>query len=444
VSPDLRRSLLRSGALLIGCGLIGWLIGYPIVALLLGSLLCLGWQWLHLYRLDGWLRQDLKAPPPRALDGFWREVFQQFLRLRLRGRKRKRKLSRTLHNFQQGASAIPDAIVVLNSADQVVWCNQAAQRMLGLDPVKDRGLALVSLIRHPDFVAYFNRRPPDQTVLFSSPMDPDVKLQARLLPYTRKQQLLWVSDVSRAQRLEQMRRDFVANASHELRTPLTVISGYLEALQDSLGPDQSNLRQVLGSMRQQSERMMSIIRDLLLLSRLENADEPIRRVPVDVPSLLRKIAEDARSLSSEREHDIELEVEPALWIAGVEQELHSAIANLVFNAVQHTPPGSRIRLRWYRDDEGVHLDVEDDGDGIPAHHLPRLSERFYRVDRSRQQREGGRGTGLGLAIVKHVLQRHDGRLRIASEVGIGSCFSCDFPLSARVAPPHPRLLDSVA
>lgn len=441
MSPHLRRSLLRSSALLAGSGLIGVSIGQPTLALLLGALACLVWQWLHLYWLDGWLRNGLKTPPPRALDSFWQGVYRQFVRLRLRGRKRKRQLSRTLRNFQQGVSAIPDAIVVLNAADQVVWCNRAAQRMLGLDPVKDRGLALISLIRHPDFVAYFNCRPPDRTVLFSAPTDPEVTLQARLLPYTRKQQLLWVSDVSRAQQLEQMRRDFVANASHELRTPLTVISGYLEALLDGIADDDP-WRPPLRSMQQQSERMMTIVRDLLLLSRLENPGEAPRHEPVDVPALLTAIVRDARALSGERGHCIELQAEPALWLDGTASELHSAFANLVFNAVKHTPAGSVVTVAWFRDAEAIRLTVEDNGDGIPAHHLPRLSERFYRVDKSRQRERGG--TGLGLAIVKHVLHRHGARLRITSEVGRGSCFECEFPLAARAAPPAPKLIESRA
>lgn len=419
-------------------GLLGLLLGRPFLLLCLGALACLSWQFLHLYWLDRWLLSDLKAPTPQALDGFWREVYDYFLRLRQRNRRRKRKLSRTLQNFQQGVSAIPDAIVVLNKQDQVVWCNLAAQRLLGLGPMRDRGLAIASLVRHPAFIDYLGAWPERESVLFNSPVDTEIKLRARLLPYTKKQQLLWVSDVSQSQRVEQMRRDFVANASHELRTPLTVIAGYLESLQDSLDPDHAAWRQPLDTMQQQAERMMTIIRDLLLLSRLETTDELPRPAPVDVPSLLAQVADDARSLSGERDHRIELDAEPPLWLAGIEPELHSAFANLVFNAVQHTPPGSRIAIRWFRDASGIHLEVQDDGPGIPVHHLPRLSERFYRVDRARQ-RDGG-GTGLGLAIVKHVLQRHDARLRIESEVGLGSRFVCDFPFDRRSAPPSPRLV----
>ncbi|MDX1606492.1 MAG: phosphate regulon sensor histidine kinase PhoR [Candidatus Competibacterales bacterium] len=419
---------------------LGLVLGRPWLLLWIATLGCLGWQLLHFYWLERWLGSDLKAPPPQALDGYWRGVYYRILRLRRRSRKRKRKLSRTLHNFQQGVRALPDAVVVLDRGDhRVSWCNPAAERLLELDPQRDRGLLITSLVRHPDFIAYLDR-PDEQGVRFAAPAGPDQRLRARLLPYTKKQDLLWVSDVSQSHRLEQVRRDFVANASHELRTPLTVISGYLETLQGSLEVERSPWHPPLTSMRQQVERMLAIVRDLLLLSRLESPDEPLRRLPVAVPALLEEIVADARSLSGERDHEIVLEADPVLWLSGAERELRSAFANLVVNAVVHTTPGTRIEVRWYRDEQGLHLAVEDEGEGIPAQHLPRLSERFYRVDRSRGRGRGG--TGLGLAIVKHVLQRHGGQLRIDSIVGEGSRFICDFPSALRAAPPPPRLIDT--
>lgn len=432
-------SLLRGPALvLVPAGVLGWLLGQPLALLLAGALGCLGWQLMHLYWLDRWLQRGGIQVAPQSVDRYWRDLYRHFERLYRRNRRRKRKLSRTLHNFQQGVRAIPDAIVVLDRQHKVEWFNPAAHQLLGLDAGKDHGLAITSLVRHPEFIAYLERWPEQETVLFSSPVDPVITLRARLLPYTKKRHLLWLSDVSRALRLEQMRRDFVANASHELRTPLTVITGYLETLQDALGAEQQAWQQPLATMQKQAARMMAIIRDLLLLSRLESADEPPVRVPVDVPGLLERIVADARSLSDGRAHTIELSAEAGLWLSGVERELHSAFANLVFNAVQHTPAGCHIGVRWYQDEHQIHLAVTDDGDGIAVHHLPRLSERFYRIDRSRQRGSGG--TGLGLAIVKHVLQRHGGRLNITSQLGVGSCFSCDFPLSAQapVSPPSRR------
>ncbi len=426
------RILRGTTLVLLGCALLGWLIEQLLLLLLLGALGCLAWQLLHLYQLERWL-SDERQRPPRLFDLYWRDIYQHFVMLRRRNRKRKRKLSRTLHNVQQGVRNLPDAIVVLDMPGRVNWFNPAAQRLLGLDPAKDRGLTITSLLRHPDFIAYFERTGERDDVLFSPSHQPELRLRARLLPYTKKQSLLWVGDVSQAHQLEQMRRDFVANASHELRTPLTVINGYLEAMQESPGAERSTWSQPLRSMRQQAERMMGIIRDLLLLSRLESPDEPMQCKPVDVPALLAGIVKDARVLSGERDHGLELQAEQGLWLAGAARDLRSAFANLIFNAVQHTPAGTRVTIRWYRDDAGLHLAVEDRGDGIPAHHLVRLTERFYRVDKSRQ-RDAGHGTGLGLAIVKHVLQRHGGSLRVSSEVGTGSCFTCDFPPAARVLP----------
>lgn len=442
MSRSLWLSLAGTGTVLVLAWVAGALLGQPFAGLAVGALLCLAWQWLHLYRLDRWLQQASNSAVPQALDGFWRQVFQRYLRLQRNSRKRKRKLSRTLRNFQEGVSAIPDAIVVLSATNRVQWCNLAAQTLLGLEAERDRGRGVGNLVRNPAFLGYLTRWPQQKAVHFDAPTDPQRKLRAQLLPYARKQRLLWVSDVSQAYRVEQMRRDFVSNASHELRTPLTVIVGYLEILRDNPDPQQTIWQGPLAAMQQQADRMMAILRDLLLLSRLENADELPRSEPVDVPRMLRGIVADARSLSAEREHEFSLDIQPDLWLNGLEGELHSAFGNLVFNAVQHTPPGSRIELRWYRDEAGVHLAVSDDGNGIPAHHLPRLSERFYRVDRARQ-RDGGGGTGLGLAIVKHVLQRHQGELRISSEIGVGSCFRCDLPAGRAVTPGRPVLLKAV-
>ncbi|HOW63165.1 MAG TPA: phosphate regulon sensor histidine kinase PhoR, partial [Candidatus Contendobacter sp.] len=257
-------------------------------------------------------------------------------------------------------------------------------------------------------------------------------LGARIVPYGKKQRLLLATDISQLRRLEQMRRDFVANVSHELRTPLTVISGYLETLLDSENPALEAWRQPLHRMQEQSRRMLHIIEDLLLLARLEARKEPLPRKPVNVPALLADIADDALALSGDQNHQIEVSADPDLWILGCEKDLRSAFANLAFNAVRYTPAGGRIALRWFADASGAHLTVEDNGEGIAPQHIPRLTERFYRINRDRSRGSGG--TGLGLSIVKHVLNHHGGQLRIASELGVGSVFTCDFPAEARVEP----------
>lgn len=417
------------GLLAAATGLGLWL-GQPLLGFAIGAAIALTWQISQLRRLEHWLLQKDKEPLPPA-SGAWGAIYRQFGRVYRRGRKRKRKLSQVLKQFQKAIAALPDAAVILNDEGQTLWFNQAAARLLGLTGSQDIGLPITQLLRHPRFVAFITERGdvdnPAAVVHFPSPVDANITLELRLVPYGKKQQLLLAADISELRRLEQMRRDFVANASHELRTPLTVIVGYLESLQDSNPPEY--WQQPLQTIRQQSGRMMRIIEDLLLLSRLENDNDQPASKPVNIGRMLGEIVEDARALSAEQQHQIELRLETSSGLHGIAEELHSAFANLIFNAVRHTPAGSCITIRWYTDQAGIHVAVADDGPGIPAQHLPRLTERFYRVERSRQRvtQDGQRGTGLGLAIVKHVMQRHGGQLRIESEIGEGSCFYCDFP-----------------
>lgn len=421
----------RLALLFLGAALLGWLADHLTLALLLAALGCLAWQLGQLYRLERWLRGDRDASPPR-LGGVWDSVAAHLARLRRQSRKRKRKLSKLFQQFQQATAALPDAAVVLGEDDRMVWCNGAAQRLLGLSPTRDVGRPIIHLVRYPGFVTFLTQRRSGGSVEFPSPVDDALLLGARLVPYGKKQCLLLATDVSQLRRLEQMRRDFVANVSHELRTPLTVISGYLETLLDSESPVLEAWRQPLHRMQEQSRRMLHIIEDLLLLARLEARKEPSPRQPVNVPALLADIADDALALSGEQNHRIEVAADPALWILGCEKDLRSAFANLAFNAVRHTPAGGRIALRWFADAGGVRLVVEDNGKGIAPQHIPRLTERFYRVNRDRSRGSGG--TGLGLSIVKHVVSQHGGQLRIASELGVGSVFTCDFPAEARMEP----------
>ncbi len=412
---------------------IGWLLGQPLSALLLAALACLGWQLFHLYRLEQWLRRGSPTRPPSAYpfrpNAFWNEVYQHSFRLRQRSRKRKRKVSRILKQFQSAAAALPDAVVVLNEEDTVLWCNEAARRLLNLHR-QDSGLKVTTLVRHPKFVHFLAQRRYDESLDFPSPLDTDVVLSVRIAPYGKKQRLLLATDNTRLHRLEQMRRDFVANVSHELRTPLTVINGYLETLLDNEDAVPSRWQKPLSGMHQQSCRMLRLVGDLLMLSRLENQGERQLQHAVDVPALLDEIADDTIALSGERGHRIVLEADRGLWLRGHEQELHSAFSNLVSNAVRYTPDGGHITIRWQADERGVHLEVEDDGEGISPQHLQRITERFYRVNRDRSRDSGG--TGLGLAIVKHVMLNHGGKLHITSLVGVGSIFACDFPAELQV------------
>jgi two-component system phosphate regulon sensor histidine kinase PhoR len=422
-----RRTLLRlCGLVAVTTGLGLWL-GQPLLGFALGVSIGLVGQMMQLGRLENWLLQKDRELP-QTNTGSWAVIYRRFDRLTRRGRKRKRKLSQLLKQSQKAIAALPDAAVILDEDGQTVWFNQATTRLLGLKGSRDIGLPITQLLRHPQFVMFLAGRETAANALvhFPSPVDSSITLEARIVPYGKKQQLLLAADISELRRLEQMRRDFAANASHELRTPLTVIVGYLESLQDSDPPP--HWRQPLQTLQQQSGRMMQIIDDLLLLSRLENDTEAIKPRAVAVGKMLQEISDDARALSAEQNHRIELRLETTTLLNGVREELRSAFANLIFNAVWHTPAGSAILIRWYDDADGLYLAVADDGPGIPAQHLPRLTERFYRVDRGRQRRDNRQGTGLGLAIVKHVMQRHGGQLRIDSEIGEGSCFYCDFPV----------------
>ena len=422
--------------LLLGAAALGWLAGQVLWALLIAVSGCLAWQLWQLYRLERWLWSDKDAEPPRARL-IWGGIAAEIDRLRRQNRKRKRKYGRLLEQFRQATAALPDAAVLLGEDDRVVWCNGASQPLLGLAPGRDIGLPVTHLLRHPVFVAFLNQRGQGDSVEFPSPMDDARALNARIVPYGKKWRLLVATDITRVRRLEQMRRDFIANVSHELRTPLTVVIGYLETLLDSDDPGLEPWRSPLRGMRQQAGRMLHLIEDLLMLARLESQKDRTPGKPVAVPALLADIADDATALSGDQNHRIDLSADLGLWLLGCEKELRSAFSNLVFNAVRYTPAGGRIEMRWFADDDGIHLAVADDGEGIAPHHIPRLSERFYRVNRDRSRGSGG--TGLGLSIVKHVLNNHGGRLRISSELGKGSLFVCEFPGELRVEPPPASL-----
>ncbi len=418
--------------LFLGAALLGGMTGTLLPCLLLAALGGLGWQLWRLDRLDRWLHGDRDANPP-ATGPVWDSVQDHIARLRRQSRKRKRKLSRLLEQFQQAAAALPDAAVLLGEDDRLLWCNGASQPLLGLASGRDLGLPITHLLRHPDFVAFLNQRRNGGSVEFPSPVDDGLSLSARLAPYGKKQRLLLATDISRIRRLEQMRREFVANVSHELRTPLTVIAGYLETLLDCDDPALAGWEQPLRRMQQQSGRMLHIVEDLLLLARLESQKERPPLKPVNVPALLADIVEDITALSGDQGHQISVAADARLWLLGCEKELHSAFTNLAFNAVRYTPSGGRIEIRWFADVHGLHLTVADNGEGIAPHHLPRLTERFYRVNRDRSRSSGG--TGLGLSIVKHILNNHGGQLRIESQLGAGSLFACDFPGELRANHP---------
>ncbi|WP_018864089.1 phosphate regulon sensor histidine kinase PhoR [Thioalkalivibrio sp. ARh3] len=417
-----------AGTLLVGVpiALLGWSMGqfWATIAFLLGA--ALFWNLSHLLLLERWLRQGGRSEPP-DVRGLWGLAFDHLYRRRRRHEHRVHRLRQYLERYRDSARAMPDAVVVLNDDLRIEWLNEMATQLLGLNWPEDEGQRITHLLRNPAFITFMERaRTTPGSVTTPSPMYDDQQLEFRLVPYGDAQYLLLARDTTHLHRLEVMRRDFIANVSHELRTPLTVLYGVVETLEDELA-DQPDKARSVELLREQSERMKLLVDDLLTLSRLETGSPQGPPQWVDVGAMLDTLKGEAELLSGEQRHRIEIHAQTGLELRGAENELRSAFANLLFNAVKYTPPGTRIEVRWQSDADGVRLSVIDEGPGIARHHLHRLTERFYRVDAGRDQRRGG--TGLGLAIVKHVLARHGGHLEIDSQVGRGTRFTCLFPLS---------------
>jgi len=435
-----KNELWRILGVTLAAALLGVIWGDVILLLLSGVLAYLGWHMFVLIRFSRGLIAGKEFRPPFP-GGVWKDVFEQIRRMQSRNLKRKRKQIRFFSRFREAASAAPDAVVLMGKNGEVEWCNPAAQRMLGLYWPKCMGRTLISDMQHPVLKEYLERGNFNRPIEFPSPVNKAAILSLRITSFGKKhQKLLLARDITQVYHLDQVRRDFVANVSHELRTPLTVITGFLENL-SAVGSEKPQWSRSIELMQEQSRRMQSIISDLLALSRLDMENATKASDPVSVPHLLSAIVQEARALSREH-HVLKLESDPELLLKGDKDELYSAFSNLVFNAVQHTPPRSLIRIQWYADDGGAHYMVSDNGPGIPGRHLPRLTERFYRVDKGRSRQSGG--TGLGLAIVKHAIYRHGGELQIVSEMGKGSSFTCHFPVSRVVKRPSLAPLQSAS
>jgi len=404
---------------------IGLLVGQPLLCLLIAACTYIVWYMARLRALLLWLRRPKRHPAPE-IPGLFESLVGEIEDKRDDYKRKKKRLSRYLKQFKRATSALPDATIVLNEEGVIEWANAAARTILNVHWPQDAHQRISNLIRHPEFIRMLQAVPDSNTsVEIPSPTEPRIHLSIRIVPYGDNQRLFVARDVTRLHELNQIRSDFVANVSHELRTPLTVIRGYLETITDGEPVDADHFMPQLEQMQTQTQRMQHIVDELLLLSRLEQTEGQTLQAAVMVSEMLGKIQAQAQALSGEAQHLFYIEAEPELMILGNANELYSAFANLVFNAVQYTPARGSIRIRWYHDDAGAHLLVRDTGIGIPRHHIPRLTERFYRVDSSRSRDKGG--TGLGLAIVKHVLNRHEASLNIVSEQGQGSSFRCDFP-----------------
>jgi two-component system phosphate regulon sensor histidine kinase PhoR len=372
----------------------------------------------HLARLASWLRDPAAGPVPEG-SGSWDGALTALHRFARAASRREKELAEALVRFRRAAQALPDGVVILDADNRIAWSNDKAAAMLGLDLRADLGQPVGNLVRAPAFTECLAAEGLQEVAIEG---EHGTRLSLRLIPYAGSQKLLLCRDVTLAERVETMRRDFVANVSHELRTPLTVLVGFLETVRE-LKLDPQRQRDYLGMMREQAARMQRIIDDLLTLSILESAPPPPEE-RVRVRPLLQRVLADAEALSGGR-HALSLQADPRVDLAGSEQELASAFGNLVSNAIRYTPAGGKVRLSWSDGPEGATFAVEDTGVGIAAEHIPRLTERFYRVDRGRSRETGG--TGLGLAIVKHALARHQAALAIESTLGAGSRFSVRFP-----------------
>ncbi|MFZ3041488.1 MAG: phosphate regulon sensor histidine kinase PhoR [Thiobacillus sp.] len=389
------------------------------------------------YRLSRWLENPDEVDPPDA-GGSWGDIFYRLQKLQRRQRASRSELSNALEQFEHAAMAVPDGMVILNDDERIDWCNPASRKYMGLDCERDRGQFIRYLMRQADFLDFLAAADYARRLVCKSPINRDVTLSLQLVPFGEGKKLLVARDITDLERVDAMRRDFIANVSHELRTPLTVVGGFVETMADApeLPPDEA--RRYFDLMLDHTRRMQHLLDDLLTLSRLESTDHTLKDEPVNVVELAHALKTEAESLSHGR-HRVSLQLDSSAGLKGSLQEIRSALGNLVSNAVRYTPDGGEITLAWReRNGEGI-FSVTDTGEGIAAEHIPRLTERFYRVDRSRSRETGG--TGLGLAIVKHVLTRHDARLNVQSIPGKGSTFSAIFPAQRlRAAPPSASVI----
>ncbi|AXF60377.1 two-component system sensor histidine kinase PhoR [Leclercia sp. W6] len=400
--------------------ILGAVIGYLPWFLLAAVTGLLIWHFWNLLRLSWWLWVDRSMTPPPG-SGSWEPLLYGLHQMQMRNKKRRRELGSLIKRFRSGAESLPDAVVLTTEEGAMFWCNGLAQQLLGLRWPDDNGQNILNLLRYPEFAQYLKKR--DFTRPHNLVMNNGRHLEIRVMPYSDQQWLMVARDVTQMHQLEGARRNFFANVSHELRTPLTVLQGYLEMMQEQT-LEGAPREKALHTMREQTQRMEGLVKQLLTLSRIEAAPTLALNETIDVPMMLRMLEREAQTLS-QQQHQLTFEVDNNLQVRGSTDELRSAISNLVYNAVNHTPPGTHITVRWQHAPTGAEFSVEDDGPGIGPEHIPRLTERFYRVDKARSRQTGG--SGLGLAIVKHAINHHDSRLDIVSTPGKSTRFSFVIP-----------------
>nr|DAI86741.1 MAG TPA: phosphate regulon sensor protein [Caudoviricetes sp.] len=400
--------------------ILGALFGYLPWFLLAAVTGLLVWHFWNLLQLSWWLWVDRSMTPPPG-HGSWEPLLYGLHQMQMRNKKRRRELGSLIKRFRSGAESLPDAVVLTTAEGMIFWCNGLAQQLLGLRWPDDNGQNILNLLRYPEFTQYLKRQE------FLKPLNLVLNngrhLEIRVMPYSEQQLLMVARDVTQMHQLEGARRNFFANVSHELRTPLTVLQGYLEMMQEQ-ALEGATREKALHTMREQTSRMEGLVRQLLTLSKIEASPVQLLNETIDVPMMLRVVEREAQTLSQQKQ-TIEFHIDSSLKVLGSEDQLRSAISNLVYNAVNHTPPATHIVVSWKRVPHGAEFSVEDNGPGIAAEHIPRLTERFYRVDKARSRQTGG--SGLGLAIVKHAVNHHDSRLNITSTPGQGTRFSFILP-----------------
>lgn len=421
------RHIEQTRLLYIAVGAIagGLLTGYWMASLCVSLIVYIIWMTAKLHQFNRWLETGDPNETPNS-DGIWESLINKVHVLKKTGNKRKHRMDKLLRRFQGIITGLPYATIVLNDKNEIDWANRNSKDLLGINIKKDRGQRIENLIRLPKVHKILEKNIIKE-VEITSPTDLNRQLSLQLIPIQADLKLIIARDISERVHIQQMRKNFIANASHELRTPLTVISGYLEIIESH--PElTSSLKKPVTTAREQALRMQNIIEDLLTLSRLENSElnGDANRI-LDMPHIIQSICDNEIELLSEQtQHTLETRIESGLRIIGAESEIISVCSNLIHNSIRHTPKGTLVNVTWKKtSNNDACLLVEDNGPGIPAEHLAHLTERFYRVDKGRSQSTGG--TGLGLAIVQHIIQRHNGKLDIKSEIGKGSSFLVSFP-----------------
>lgn len=425
---DIRWKTFWIGLSLLVVALIVWAAKDLVSALIFLCIALLIYIASYLYwiiKLQTWLKAPNLNEVPEG-SGIWEAIFSSLFQHQRNNLKTEAELVAALEGFKRATNALPDGIVVLNHRNEIEWCNPPAEFLLGLDLTRDGNQPIQNIVRYAEFISYLHSNSFNEHLTVKSMRDMDTTLQIQLIVFGTAQKLLICRDISTQEKIDTMRRDFIANVSHELRTPLTVVGGFLETLMDTKDAVKDDTKNYFDMMIKQTSRMRLIIEDLLTLSRIESNNEVPETAVINMSSLLTMILNDANALSHGK-HTIQLNIDKTLNIKGSREELLSAFTNLVSNAVRYTPDNGEVTINWRLKNKQAVFSVTDSGIGIEEQHITRLTERFYRVDHSRSRDTGG--TGLGLAIVKHILNRHKARLEIRSIIGKGSTFSIVFPQS---------------